>query len=296
MYCTQCGKENSDRAYYCFDCGAPTQNCKEDPAMEHRIPVTRPDHLTCEQCGGRLDLDSKFCHQCGAVVQPRFCQNCGAFMEIKGNYCDRCGHPVADDRMERKSVRNSMDTATLPEMGSAEYHRYPHPYHRLGGWLMVCVVCTYIYLIAESIVLFISNIQTFRILNMAAQWGGPTAEAWFKIILFDLVFIAYLVYVFRFLGMIRNKDPLFLRNYHILGVILVGFSFFYSWVNRGFISGVFSALIQGIIFYIYIQYFARSVRVRTYMGSDEYLRQSIFSKDAPSPVPADTKPYEGQVR
>ena len=339
MYCNQCGKENSDLAYFCFDCGAPTQNYKDDPAMEKRASVRRPDHLTCEQCGGRLDLDSKFCHQCGAAVQPRFCQSCGAFMEVRGNFCDRCGQPVTDDRTVRKRIQGTKDTAlqkidldkikeqgkkladdamnagkqvattvmdsvgamqgqnteTRSPLDAQEYQRFPHPYHKLGGWLKVCVVCTYIYLIAESIILFISNIQSFRFVSLAAQWGGTTAEAWITIILYDLIFIAYLVYVFRFLGMIRTKDPLFLRNYHILGMILVGFSFFYSWVNKGFMAGVFAGLFQGIIFVIYIQYFSRSVRVRTYMGSEEYLRRSIFSKDALSPVPADTKPYEGQA-
>jgi hypothetical protein len=90
----------------------------------------------------------------------------------------------------------------------------------------------------------------------------------------------------RMASLLRARDPRFLRFYEIviifnisvavLAILLTGFS-------AEYVRDVLSAVIG---FIIWTAYFRKSVRVRTYMGSDMYLRMSIFSKNAQAPQPA----------
>ena len=95
--------------------------------------------------------------------------------------------------------------------------------------------------------------------------------------------------------MIRRKDPRFLRFYEIIMLVVAGLAvataIFSGFRNVGnLISGLLGA---GIGFAIWTTYFRKSVRVRTYFGSDQYLRRSIFFKNAQAPAPADIQPYDG---
>jgi hypothetical protein len=47
------------------------------------------------------------------------------------------------------------------------------------------------------------------------------------------------------------------------------------------------------MFFLYTLYFVKSVRVRTYMQSDEYLRIDPLTRNVPSPRPADMEPFMG---
>jgi RNA polymerase subunit RPABC4/transcription elongation factor Spt4 len=58
--------------------------------------------LICPKCKKRILAESKFCPECGYVLQavpsmppdaPRFCEKCGALRE-DGDFCKRCGAKV----------------------------------------------------------------------------------------------------------------------------------------------------------------------------------------------------------
>jgi len=123
----------------------------------------------------------------------------------------------------------------------------------------------------------------------------PTGWLTFSLI---LIIISQLV-VIAFLVMIILKNQYFLAAYHLAVLLdftsaLIIIIAMTSFVNRyslnvpEFTTTMIGALVGSIVgLIIWTRYFTRSVRVRTYMGSDRYLRHSPLTKNAQSPVPAD---------
>lgn len=90
----------------------------------------------------------------------------------------------------------------------------------------------------------------------------------------------------RLTYMVATKNGRFLRYYDILMIITVSFVVL-GMLITGFDASTIRSLLSSIVgFVIYTAYVRKSVRVRTYMGSDEYLRLSIFSKNTTAPSPA----------
>jgi hypothetical protein len=103
--------------------------------------------------------------------------------------------------------------------------------------------------------------------------------------------------------MIQKKDTGFLNFYETaillnMGIIIIAAIMFGMYTQS--MLGVFSSYAFGRIigsvvgilifvaigFGIWLSYFSKSVRVRTYFGTDEYLKKSIFCKNVTPPEPA----------
>lgn len=97
--------------------------------------------------------------------------------------------------------------------------------------------------------------------------------------------------------MIKNKGPRFLRFYEIQSLLYIAGYLFMLFSSKNYgrnyalSRGLGNSIVPIAAFLISMAYFCRSVRVRTYMGSAQYLKQSIFLKNCSAPAPADTQPY-----
>ena len=297
------------------------------------------DTLNCSQCGTSIQADDKFCRECGAKIDvipapveiaeepvvaeapvpaPRFCTKCGAQLVADAKFCISCGNPAASQSpgQQRAQFANPAASEATEGVGgtfgniagerinageSQDYERYPHPYHKLGGWFafvtyaqMVAVGLTAVMILSGLISMFhIMRNWGYMSLSQYLRYQGP----WFTIqtLLYLVGYAIVCYYCIKFYIMIKNKDPEFFRFYELTMIAMCSL-YVAIIVLTGFhavqepIKSIFSALIG---FAIWSTYFRKSVRVRTYMGSDAYLRHSIFFKNTVSPEPADTKPYTG---
>ena len=186
-------------------------------------------------------------------------------------------------------------TFTPDEYADGNYKKYPHPYHELGGWLKAIVVLGYIGCALYALSLAITTIGTLQIINqiggigLAFRYSRGLMIAFFTAIAFGAVAIWFL---FKYFRKIQTKDPSFLRYYHTLSIIGTIAASIYMMVTSGFWMGLFDAALGILSMYAFTSYFCKSVRVRTYMGTDQYLRMSYFTRNVPSPIPADIKPFE----
>ena len=57
MYCTDCGKENSDNAQFCINCGSKLNNT-EQPVLRY-----------CSHCGNENPNNSIYCQECGQELE-----------------------------------------------------------------------------------------------------------------------------------------------------------------------------------------------------------------------------------
>lgn len=221
------------------------------------------------------------------------CQKCGKEVPENVKFCPSCGAEIGN---------------TEPLSSDQRYIYGSHPYHKLGGFLKVIVVFCYIGVVI-SLLRIISEISTYgntkhMMLIMGYSFtGGVHACALISMIGAILIHIVSAVILYSFAKMIVSKDSAFLgfiqRASLTLIIVLAVFNLLMLlWQNSivggrmvgaagiaGYIVG--SVLLWVIGMLVWTIYFARSVRVRTYMGSDDYLRKSLFNKNTASPIPAD---------
>ena len=165
-----------------------------------------------------------------------------------------------------------------------------NPYKKLGGWLLFFVIAS----IAAAIVgllaalfffmLALAEIETtfgnvINASNAAAIFGW----AGFPIILgfASFMFLIYAVHLCR-------RKARFLRScqWAVTGCLMLYLFFlaisFATILSTQLLCCAPIAVGLGLL----PLYFTRSVRVRTYMGSDEYLRRAWFTKKIKGPEPA----------
>jgi len=175
----------------------------------------------------------------------------------------------------------------MPDNNPAPAQSETHPYQKLGGWLLLNIV---------SLILGL-------LLDAALQWKG-TGDAGIRGTSGLLLWIATYILVgsiavqITCVVMIFYRDPRFLRFYQ-LGWIISFVSILFSTASiiannlsdlTAAISGI-GGMAGGLVFSLsrylaWFAYYTRSVRVRTYMGSDEYLRRAYFTKKIKGPQPA----------
>lgn len=71
-------------ASFCQTCGAAGVRPAPPPAARPTMP--------CRQCGAALDLNARFCANCGTPVER--CVNCDAVLLSGALFCAECGTPV----------------------------------------------------------------------------------------------------------------------------------------------------------------------------------------------------------
>ncbi|MBQ9002604.1 MAG: hypothetical protein IJ087_12200, partial [Eggerthellaceae bacterium] len=87
-------------------------------------------------------------------------------------------------------------------------------------------------------------------------------------------------------GMLKRRNPSFLKIMHYFGGVSIAIMLVYGLVTGNANGSLLYALIGALSLFLWTLYYVKSVRVRTYFGSDEYLRQSPFTKNIQGPTPA----------
>ena len=203
-----------------------------------------------------------------------FCTKCANKLLANAKFCDACGTPVISEKIEQ--VNEATRTQQV-------YQQNSHPYNTLGGWLAFAV---YAPLIAVGLITLLFLISFFSMFSYLRYLGG-----WYILVLLISLtgYIMTCYFCIKFSNMVRKKQPEFLRFYELTMITLSSLSLLVM-IMTGFSGAAESirSLLSGVLsFLIWTAYFRKSVRVRTYMGSDAYLKCSVFFKNSTAPPPAD---------
>jgi len=244
--------------------------------------------MYCSNCGSQLTDNAKFCNECGnPTVQNSVNASKAKFTETT----QKTISPIDIDSLKTES--RIMGDDFKPSSPAPEYEKYPHPYHKLGGWLGFIAYAQPIAVVIMALVVAANFFISFYTLNNLGALSYVGGVFWFANIiqLIGLGVVSY--FCLKFSSMIRHKDPKFLRFYEqamlIQAGIYVALMIFSSFQSVG---EHMASIVQAVIlFFIWTTYYRKSVRVRTYFGTDEYLRHSIFFNNTQSPEPADVRPY-----
>jgi len=169
-----------------------------------------------------------------------------------------------------------------------------HPYQKLGGWLKLLVVWQFI----GPFIALLSMFTKVGIVDILRDWASyPGAQGYLQLARQAIPFVVSAILVTFAVKVIR-RDPLFLRMRQLaiaanavamllntVYVLLYGLADYGIYQNKEsyMLFYAFSFLCWLILPMLY---YTRSVRVRTYMGSDEYLRRAFFTKKVKGPQPA----------
>lgn len=252
--------------------------------------------MFCDKCGNQLRDGAKFCHKCGASVS-----------ELE-NYQNNASQSQAQPVQQAQSVNQTPKQQVIHQpvyqpQPRPYYAPGTHPYHRLGGFLMFIVVGSYISGVGAFISI-ISTIITYASLLSMSKWfpGGFIACLVFAMIGAIILDIITGAVIISYANQIRRKESGFLHFIQSasITIMIIGSAYYlivllwmksfdrYGAISSGSIFGILIAMaiawVLGLIFGSV--YFGCSVRVRTYMGSDAYLKQSVFNKNS-HPIPAD---------
>ena len=195
------------------------------------------------------------------------------------NYCGECGHKI-----------NSTNFCTNCGASFKQEPKYePQPttsqpykdYSTLGGWLMFFVVSTIIGCIVASIMLLYAFATTRTVYEMIGN------TIWLVSFVLQIMFIYQII----------QRKNMFLKYYQhasIIGVIAQLLLLIIELRGARLSASIIAVMPEielMIVLYIVITsgagivlstlYYCKSVRVRRYMGNDEYMKNALFSFKQP---------------
>lgn len=110
--CPECGKEISDQAEKCINCGYPIQNFIKRKEKEIFINNEKIKFAKCRNCNTQNEADSSFCVGCGKKLRKVFvtvdtlmskpmqelsqyyCKNCNSQNDYGIKTCQACGNQL----------------------------------------------------------------------------------------------------------------------------------------------------------------------------------------------------------
>ncbi|MDR0905577.1 MAG: hypothetical protein LBN00_05310 [Oscillospiraceae bacterium] len=187
-------------------------------------------------------------------------------------------------------------------MSQTEYKDLPenrrHRYRRLDGGLTVALYA--------GVTIVVLSLVFAAWFGYFASVVGTVHGANDRIpqILLAVIFVVFAAYAGIWTANISSKNVKFLRNFELSAIIAVPFALLtFVLINVLYTGNLVPHLIGllcGIVvicayFIIGTTYFRKSVRVRTYFNSGEYMKKSVFFKKLPAPLPA-AKDLEPEVK
>ena len=174
-----------------------------------------------------------------------------------------------------------------------------HPYKKMGGFLLVWVIIGCLSIVSSAIQLTRLIWDSVTAINLAPEIIPYLLFAIPSQIAIIILFVVHLIQIYQ-------RNPKFLLFFHITQILsLLVYAIILMWTASILYqrrieadSTVVSEFFGSVIRYIAISvYFNRSVRVRTYMGTDSYFRMCPLTRNVIPPVPADMMypyplPYE----
>lgn len=203
-----------------------------------------------------------------------FCPHCGTQNPKDAKFCASCGKPLPLESTTGTTSDDNTGLTGSPVLGTGPTVG-PDSYRQLGGWL---AVLTYGLLVAVALIAVGAVLGGFTLIKYAKYLGA----GFLLLGLLDIaLYIPVVYYCIKMYRMIKERNCMFLRFYEITMLILCGINLVFMVIgglNVYLSSGEYlKSMLQGIIiFAIWMTYFTKSVRVRTYFGNDEYLKHSII--------------------
>lgn len=201
-----------------------------------------------------------------------FCPNCGAAVADGAKFCNTCGTSLA---------------AAAPSNPQQQSYQYQQPYganpkyQKLGGWLLFFVIGWAI----SGVVSLVSLIQLLPALGTLFSYGSIFAIAGVVYLVEQIASLAVCVAMIVF---VVQRNQMFLRYYQILTIANIALNVLVSIVavigsasvleySAAYLGNGIGTILGGVVGLIIMTlYFCKSIRVRTYMGSDEYLHRALF--------------------
>ncbi|MBQ6381073.1 MAG: zinc ribbon domain-containing protein [Clostridia bacterium] len=226
------------------------------------------------------------------------CPNCNKIIAEGSAACPFC-------KAQLTAAPASVQGAAAP--GAAQMPYAPQPYvpqpltpqqkyQNLGGFLQfVVALWKYILPILVALELLIITVASvLRIIKLdSITWESlkPILSSEVTILLLAAKAVLYCVVAIK----IEKRQASFLAFWQTSMIVLSVLSLASILVFSGVLRAAFGLGGNVLMFFIWNLYFTKSLRVRIYMGSDAYLRASIFNKKTPAPAPERPKSEKTKV-
>lgn len=111
--CEDCGKEISDKAESCPNCGCPVE--------------LKNEKIICEDCGKEIDVKCKSCPNCGCPIEANnsyyVCEKCGTIVDKDALSCPNCNEYFEIKYSKNKRFWESLDYDQQKRLTKEFYHR-----------------------------------------------------------------------------------------------------------------------------------------------------------------------------
>ena len=205
-------------------------------------------------------------------------------------------------RLKRGKISNSQRTmGDLFSIIPSKYANYDfsneHPYYTLGGALQVIVIGGYVVTGVIGIVGIVYLVTMFKNINLGYYMSNAKVGTvliyiiLLAIYLMIVIFSMYLGYIL--FTKIRKRDETFIKFYHITFAVWASMGFVLVYHFGSFMNSLGELVGSFILTALGTMYFTKSVRVSTYMCTDDYMRHSMFTRNMEAPAPAE---YEDDNR
>ncbi|MDR2599427.1 MAG: DUF2569 family protein [Oscillospiraceae bacterium] len=215
------------------------------------------------------------------------CTNCGSSLGNDTMFCEYCNTPLSPPATETTGQNEFISTglAIPPD----------HKYHKLGGWLLFLVILNIIAIVIDAFSSIPDVLESIDLLVWLGE-GNQAAvvlpenfkDALTIALVGEVVGLLTIVFSAIFVVQVFQRKSTFLRFAQLSA--LAGIFFVVvarlipnamigsEWIGEDYITPAISSLTGAIIgFFIFPLYYCKSIRVRTYMGSDEYMHKAIFA-------------------
>lgn len=220
-----------------------------------------------------------------------FCPNCGAQINDGARFCSECGSAVESVQQPEPQAQAYYQQDSYPQDPYQEPYQqdpYQQPmgnaygnsnYQTLGGWLLFFVIGWGLSAVSGlgTIAQSIASLGTLTSYYGAA-YIFPTLLAVLTAVMSMAVDVIMVICIIK-------RVPTFLRLYQILSIVelcasalsTIVYAIFLMETAGLLIGGVAAGAVGGAVGLILMtMYFCKSVRVRTYMGTTEYLDTALF--------------------
>jgi len=252
--------------------------------------------MFCTKCGAQLNDNAKFCPKCGNPMGEPQAAGAQTYTQYQQAAPEQ-KTPVTGSEWISEFQSAMTEVFQDPDPKEAEYPRiYPqviqHEYQELGGWLKFFAVVPYVLAIIGAITTLLSILPAMGIMstvNEVAQKAGYGSSTFSMVmsVLFGVAEVIFMVYCAqRHKNLIENHDSRFFRFVEVAAIIFIVVA-----IVGGLLGGNLGQLVEDIVgmalaYFLYGLYLSRSVRVRTYFGSNAYLKRSFFfhKENGPAPI------------
>jgi hypothetical protein len=234
------------------------------------------------------------------------CTNCGNQYEDSGVFCKYCGS--SSDNIFETTPQQSYPPPPQQSYPPPQY-QYQQPgadfynkYHTMGGWLLFFVIANIIGVFIDAIVSISGIFDTFEIIgDMTDSAMGYFLPENFETAIYitltgEIVGLLTIVFTTMFVVQLFKRKPAFLRYYQLNIFALLFYSIFVGLIPNIMLGYDISFILGNIVgsvahFFLLTLYYCRSIRVRTFMGSDEYMEKALFAFK--NQYPLDRPPTHG---